>query len=366
MTPQHALDKAIIGLFQKKCSSFLSVIFCGHKVIWDESIPTACTNGKELRINPDWWLSMSDDMRVTVLAHEMWHPALFHIDPARIKGRNFRIWNAACDHAINLMLKEHGYVFNISHLADERFIGMSAEQIYDILIQEQPEIELPFGEDFEPTDQTKPEEIAEIQQLVLRATVVSSMDKSYEDLPDSLKQTIHRLLNPKLPWETLLAQFLTERSEEGYSWRVPNRRYQHVYLPSRIGEGGLEHLVWAFDVSASVTDRQIATFLAEIHKAHDLFHPKRMTILTFDTMIRDVYEINENSKLDRLDLYGRGGTCMECIVEYAMQNKSSAMVVFSDLECYPPTNPKIPVLFICLDNPEFSMPFGKTIHLSSD
>lgn len=365
MTAQLALDKAIVGLFQKKCSAFLSVIFCGHKVEWSTEIPTACTNGLLLQINPDWWLGLSEPMRVTVLAHEMWHPALFHTLPARAQGRIHEIWNMACDHAINLMLKEHGYIFDIDHLADDRFRGMSAEQIYDVLVQENPVIHLPFGEDFKSTDLDKPEDAAEVQQLVVRATVVANMSNAAGELPAEMKETIERLLNPKLRWETLLTRFLTERSEESYTWKVPSRRYSDMYLPSRVGDGGLEHLVWAFDISLSVTTAQIRTFLTEVRKAHQLFQPKRMTVITFDTEIHDIYEIENTSDLDTLDITSRGGTCMECIMNYAMEHKPAAMVVFSDLECWVPPNPGIPVLFICLDNPDLSMPFGKTIHLSS-
>lgn len=359
------LSKAVIGLFQKKNASFLSVIYCGLVVKWDDDgavVPTACVDGTTLTFNTEWYSSLSQEMRVTVLAHELWHVALFHCDPGRFLSYDEWDWNVACDHAINLMLKEHAYVFEGPHLADEQFTGMSAEQIYPLIAGQQQDN--PFGSDISAAPDKAT--VQEVKELVVRAATVARMDSTWKDLPGTMKETLEALLNPKLPWENLLSKFLTERADTGYTWSRPNRRFRDIYMPSRKSNtGGLDHLVWAIDVSASVTTEQANRFLTEINKAHSLYRPKRITVITFDTEIHDTYEFGPHDKVTNLDITGRGWTDMECVMQFTMKEKPAALVVFSDLMCDVPTDPGIPTLFVCLDNPYGTMPFGRVIHTTS-
>ncbi|WP_312929039.1 DUF2201 family putative metallopeptidase, partial [Pseudescherichia sp.] len=77
-------------------------------------------------------MKISKEMRVTLLAHEAWHVGLMH--PLRRGNRDPEKWNAACDFAINIMLKDLGYHFDANlGLLDEQYRGMSAETIYDKL-----------------------------------------------------------------------------------------------------------------------------------------------------------------------------------------------------------------------------------------
>ena len=108
MSHELALEKAGLQLFRTKMAGFFSTIYCNLEKKWSEDIPTACVDGRSLRINPQWFLGLDEPTRVTVLAHEISHVALFHCSPSRCSGKNFRRWNVACDHVINLQLKEDG------------------------------------------------------------------------------------------------------------------------------------------------------------------------------------------------------------------------------------------------------------------
>lgn len=370
MTREELLKQAVVGLFKEKCSTFLMVIYCGLKVVWDSNIPTACVDGITLRINEDWFRNMSKRMRVTVLAHELWHVAFFHCDPLRFGKRIFRLWNEACDHAINLMLKDHGYEFSIPHLGDYKYSGMTAEQIYRDLEQTGGELELPFGEDFAltPMEQDSKQDVLAVQNLVVRASVVARMQggSAYGDLPGDVKKTIERILQPPLPWEKLLSKFVTERSDQGYTWQRPNRRFQGIYMPSRGSNTGLAHLMFAFDVSCSVTDRQISSFLAQLHHIRKLYEPKLITVLTFDTQIQERWTFTADFRDDQMAFARDGGTHTDCVMEVAMAERPTALIFFTDMEFAEPINPKIPTLWVCLDNPDVEAPFGKLIHLDSE
>src|SRR5882724_9127319 len=68
------------------------------------------------------------------LAHEVMHPALHH--HVRRSGRDPKRWNMACDFAINPLLIDAGLNLPEGVLLDNRFRGMSAEQIYNLLEME--------------------------------------------------------------------------------------------------------------------------------------------------------------------------------------------------------------------------------------
>lgn len=363
-TLQRELNKTVLNLFQKKNSTFLSTLYCGMHFHWDETIPTACTDGLELRWNPQWFLSLDGPTRVSVLSHELWHVGYDHM--GRAGERDFRLWNAACDHAINLQQLEHGYVFNVEHLADPRFTGWSAEQIYDKLKQEsqgKPAPNLPFGEDFKPVESK--EEQAKVEAAIIRAVVATRMAGEAGTLPGDLVTMVDKLLNPKLPWHRLLAKFLTDISNEVRSWKRPNRRYQDMYLPSNAGDEGLMHLTYAMDASGSMSDEQLVVLNTEIKSIKDTLNPEKMTVVSFDTQIRDTWEFHRDDSLQRLQFHGRGGTSLDPVWDTVKQNKASALVVFSDLDCAIPPSPGIPVIWVCMDNPTRTVPYGRIIHVDS-
>lgn len=372
------LDKAVIGLLDTSNhgSVFLTTIYCSLRFCWTTRLPTACTNGLTLEINPDWYATLSERMRVTLLAHELWHIAYMHI--ARVGNRNFQIFNMAADHAINLMLIDNGYWFDkdpmtgeIIGLADPQYRGMTAEQIYDKLIESGSGVNLPFGIDFstrqDDEEELTPEQQNEILATIVKAATLNQMSGSGAgNLPADFVSMMDALLRPRLKWGTLLDRWLTERSEEGYTWQRPNRRYQDVYLPSKAGQAGLARLLYAIDCSGSLTDPQLLVINSELKGLKERFLPESMQIVSFDTKIQDRWEFSNDDDLTRLTIHGRGGTNMKEVFALADKDKPQALIMFSDMDCEIPPKPNgVDVLWICLDNPEWLPPYGKAIHIDS-
>ena len=71
-----------------------------------------------------------------VIAHELLHVGLRH--QSRCQGRDPYLWNVACDYVINGWLVEMGVgrLPYFDTLFDNDFKGMSAEQIYDIIVKD--------------------------------------------------------------------------------------------------------------------------------------------------------------------------------------------------------------------------------------
>jgi len=99
------------------------------------SIATMATDGVSLLYNPEFVETLNAAELAGVLAHEVMHPALQHHtrrgdrDPAR--------WNIACDYAINPMLLDAGLTLPKDVLIDNRFRGMSAERIYNLIEEDE-------------------------------------------------------------------------------------------------------------------------------------------------------------------------------------------------------------------------------------
>ena len=98
------------------------------------SIPTMATDGVSLFYNPDFVETLNAATLAGTLAHEVMHPALHH--HVRRSDRDPKRWNVACDFAINPLLVDAGLSLPDGVLIDNRFRGMSAEQIYNLLESE--------------------------------------------------------------------------------------------------------------------------------------------------------------------------------------------------------------------------------------
>lgn len=119
--------------------------------------PTMCTNGTNIVYHPDFVLeqieaagslSRGEEAIRFVICHELLHCVGDHM--GRRGTRDPFVWNVACDYAINPILNtEVGSginwpIFPKGHkdegqrmgLYEEKYEGMSAEEIYDILMEE--------------------------------------------------------------------------------------------------------------------------------------------------------------------------------------------------------------------------------------
>ncbi|RWC91854.1 MAG: hypothetical protein EOS72_03360, partial [Mesorhizobium sp.] len=98
--------------------------------------PTMATDGRSLWYHPVFAAKLTKAEMVFVLAHEVLHNAFEH--HIRRQSREPGLWNAACDYAINGELVAAGLTMPKVGLIDPRFTGLSAEEIYRILQDENP------------------------------------------------------------------------------------------------------------------------------------------------------------------------------------------------------------------------------------
>jgi predicted metal-dependent peptidase len=369
------LSKVKIALMERRDSAFFTALCFSMKHVWDDTIPTAYCDGKEVHWSPHFFMDLANrDERIFLMIHEVMHAALLHIDPERCKGKDNRIWNIACDHVINLMLMDRGFKMPTGKWkghGDVRFKGMSAEKVYDILVKEKCQ-DQPMASDLQvPGSGTKDSKEAtaklkrHIDQILVRAATQSRLggDKP-GTIPGQIEIYLKELLDPKLPWYTLLRRWFRDFDKTDFTWRRPNRRFfPDHHLPSLWGESMID-FVCAIDASGSVNDQQFHRLVSELSGIFRSCKPKRVTLLVFDTGIRSIHVIRSIEELKRIKFTGRGGTNVHPVIEWANANKPQGLMVFSDGEFSVYTTSKVPTLWVLYDRPQFTAPFGKVIHFT--
>ncbi len=95
----------------------------------DKNCPNFWTDGKTLAYNPYFVSVLSNEHLIASQAHEILHLACNH--HIRRKGRDEKLWNKACDYAINSLLNEAGFSLPESFIEhDKSYDDMSVDEIY--------------------------------------------------------------------------------------------------------------------------------------------------------------------------------------------------------------------------------------------
>lgn len=359
MTPQQAMDKAKIALMSKPDSAFFTTLVFSMKLLFDKAIPTACTNGKKILFNPDFFMAQDQDVRVSIFVHEAMHVAYLHVGKDRIGHRDPRKWNIAGDYVINAQLKARGFVVPDTWLYDPQYADMSTEMVYDRLPPDPPP---PPMEDIDISGD--PELVKEVEDILVRAAIYSKQanDKA-GTVPLDIEVYLDKLLNPKLPWNRIMANWFQSFAKTDYSWKKPNRRFfpEH-HLPSMYGTA-LMNIGIGVDISSSVTDHEFKQQISEVHDILVKLKPEKITLLLFNTQISVVKEIKSARELLDVQFTGRGGTDIDPVIEYANEHKLPALLVLSDGGFnFSDVTTKTPTIFVVYNNPGFEAPFGKVVH----
>lgn len=350
------LAKVKMKLFYEKGSVFLSTLLCNLEVKWDESIPTAATNEKVIIWNPHFFISIPIEERVFVLAHELWHCAYHHC--GRRGDRKPKTWNIAADHVINTKLIADGYKtkrLGFPIYEDVQFKGMSVDRVYEILDETPPPGMGGAGTIPEPEGEgdglhNDIEEVCGVSDLeaignIVQAVQASKMAGEAGVIPGEVEDMIEQYLNPILPWEIILQQYLSEMSNQDYSYRRPSRRYDDPLMPSLYSDGALEELNWYLDVSGSITEQMLLRFFSEMVYVKETYNPGKINIIQFDTRITKEIELTDEDDFKSLHIHGRGGTDLAPVYEHIKKKRPNAALIFSDMECSPMPDPDIPVIW---------------------
>lgn len=364
-TPEQALSKAKIALMSTPDSAFFTYLAFSLKHEFSTDCKTARTDGLKVQYNPDFFMGLSQDERVFLMLHEAMHCAYLHMQ--RAEAFDKQRYNKAADHVINLQLLERGFKMPSMGLADSQYKGMSAEEVY-YLLPVDPEDDKGggwgIGDDL-ASPAGSPEELEQqMQDILVQAAIQSKANNDAPGtIPGDIQIFLDKLLNPKLPWQTILRKYMQRYSKSDYSFKRPNRRFFPAhYLPSMHSESMISMALFV-DTSGSVSDKDFLQFISETRAILKMMKPEKITVGQFDTEIKSIDEVHDLQDLMSIKFTGRGGTEIEPVLQWANENKPQLLLIFSDGEFYfRGTETKVDTVWLVHNNPGFTPTFGKVIH----
>jgi predicted metal-dependent peptidase len=366
------------------------------------SIATMATDGVSLFYNPGFVDTLNAAELAGVLAHEVMHPALQH--HTRRGDRDHTRWNMACDYAINPILLDAGLTLPKDVLIDNRFRGMSAERIYNVIEEDeqqgsagQPESEPVSGsggpEDgslrsdaggAEPSAPSTPGGVGQVLDAPEPETVDDpSIEEQVREWQIAFEQaeTVAKVAGKLtggavrakeasqaagVDWRELLRRTWSETIPADYSWMRPNRRHvwSGLYLPGVTSEG-VGEIAIAVDCSGSVNARQLGLFEAEIRSILAGQRPRLVHVLYFDAAVQKV-ETYQAGQPVSLSPVGGGGTdfrpCFDWLDEQAIVPQT--LVFLTDLcGTFPSDVPPYPVIWASTEARR--VPFGQVVSIEA-
>ena len=340
-------------------------------VVWDERLPTACVDGITLTINPKFWMSLSEPKRVFVLLHETMHVALLHT--TRGKGMHPKIYNLAADYVVNQFIEEHYVDKPVMEcvlwehaLIDPAFVGLTTQEVYDILMQNINEY-VQLAEYSNDIRQASSDDILQVQSNVIEA---KQADKSHSPIPSEIEDLYITLLRPKVNWRAALNRFLTQQVSDATSYENVSRRHigRDMYLPGKASEYKAGSILIYIDASGSVSQSEFNQLFSEMKSIHSVMNPTCITFKTFTTGIGEEYELVQDGAFYTPALQGGGGTDLNCVIEDidAYKKPIELVIIMSDMYCGPydgPANKSLPLLALIINNKDYKFPYGTSVYM---
>ena len=422
LTEEDRLTKAVVRILgEPKYVAMAGVIMIGSKTIGEE-VPTAYTNGKDEVYGRKFVAVLNDAELRGLILHENYHKLYRHLTTWKnLWDIDPELANMACDYVINIKIVDENppemkdgkmvrfAVLPEGGLIDERFRGMSAAEVFNILRKEQsskpkprrgngeggggggdssagnPPDTTPDNEsgqdgngggldehDWEGANELTPDEVSELERDIDEAIRQGALAAGKMGV--NVSRDIEDLLQPQVDWREVLREFVksTCAGKDFSTWARPNRRFlgQGVYLPSGISER-VEELVLAIDTSGSIGQRALTLFLTEVKAICDTVKPDKVRLLYWGSRVvaDESYELSALDDLVKSTKpRGGGGTDVECVVEYMRDNKITpqATIVLTDGDLYGGWGKwDCPVLWAILDNEDANPDVGKRVHIKS-
>lgn len=407
MLEERKVQKAKITLMRSpKFALWSGILMVGRTSVSDD-IPTACTNGRDETYGRKFVAGLKEQELNFVVLHENLHKAFRHLTTwKKLHDIDSKLANAACDYVINLKLKDLDANEQIiampkfpdgemkgkpMGLIDERFRGMNAKQVFDILREEQCEGGEggegegsggagKGGDGFDDHDWDGAKEMSDGDKKVLEREIdqairqgVMAHQKIAGKGGGGVDRDLLDLLEPKVDWREVLRDFVkaTCSAKDTSSWRRVNRRFLStgIYMPSLIGEK-VGHLVIAVDTSGSVGQEELSEFLTEVRCIAEEVKPSHVDLIYWDGRVAAHEEYIENMVGDIINSTkpkGGGGTSPSCVSTYLKEKRIEPECIIMLTDGYVGgdwgNDWTAPVLWAIVGGNDCVASNGKTIHV---
>ena len=385
MNVSDRIKKAHIAIMQHKEFCAMSGILACGKVEITTDVPTACTDGWNVKYNPEFVervMPTDPKLRLLVL-HEAMHKAYRHLTVWKYL-QNPRLANIAMDHFVNLALTDTDAGSGFLEMPSDgiqpnpKYRGWSVLQIYTALEQEDDPDNPDGGGGFDEHDFDGPPGDGsgdmpteqEIENEIGRAIRQGEMIRKQRSKGGAGGEDgmFGDLLAPKVDWRKALRDFITETcsGRDESSWSRPNRRFlaDDVYMPTMMGTT-MRELVVGFDTSGSVFNSpEMTRFVSEITTIIEQVKPSKVHVIYWDTAVAGHQTFEDGQfAVQNLKPKGGGGTEGSVLFEFLRKKKikPDAIVQFTDGYVGDWGKTDVPTLWAITT--DLKAPFGTTISL---
>lgn len=379
--PARQMDNEEQKAFERQVSAAIiqlraSAPFFATLALFARMVPvlhyeTAATDGRDVYINPDFWRELSPQQRLGLMAHEVMHAALLHVQ--RRGARDPFVWNLAADIVVNgLILGQPGFELPQGHVRNKDLEHLSVEEIYHKLQTESnllQKLKLAFADllDNPPAGESAASIEQHWRQAIQQATtLVEVLD--HGKLPAGFERELAQLKPAQLDWRAYLWRFLvqTPTDFEGFDRRFVG---QGLYLDTLAGEK--LRVFIAVDTSGSIDQRGMGQFLGEVLAILGAYPHLEATLYYADAACYGPYELSPDAQLPKPK--GGGGTdfrpFFETIERELDASAQGVCIYLTDgYGTFPAQAPRIPTLWVLSPGSisEKEVPFGEAIRLLPD
>lgn len=369
---------------------------------------TTATDARKFYYNPEFIEQLTLSETQFILAHEALHCALSHF--ARREHRIKHRWDLACDFAINPLLIKDGLQAPPGTLYEKTYEGMTAEEIYpyvednendqtlDMHVYDRPEEQQTKPNDRTPPPPPPPEQKDQegnsdkpqpqpddqsggapqppplthderenlSVQWQQRLAGAAQQAQQAGKLSGDMARLVDFLLQPKLPWRMLLSRYMSVLARDDYSYTRPSaRRGDPAIFPS-LRSNQIEVVV-VIDTSGSIAESEMKEFVTEIDAIKGQLRARIVMHACDAELAKDgpwQYEPWEEFSLPR-DFHGGGGTDFRPVFKWAdaLDRTPDLLIYFTDAQgSFPTIPPYYPVLWLIKG--KTPVPWGQRIQLN--
>jgi predicted metal-dependent peptidase len=395
---ERRLKKIKISIMRNPKFAFWGSIMMIGKTSVSATASSAYTNGRDEVYGAKFMDELDDKELAFVVLHENMHKAYRHLYTwKKLWDIDKQLANAACDYVINIQLKDldpqeqfiampmkDGKVYG---LVDEKYRGMNAKQVFDILRQQQQEQGDGEGSgegsgadggfddhDWEGAQDISEEDKKHLEREIDQAIRSGAMSEGIGGGAGNMPRDLADLMQPKVDWREQLREFVRAvcLNKDSSSWRRPNRRFltSGIYMPSMIGES-VGHIVIARDTSGSMGHSELSSAASETKAIAEEVSPERIDMIDWDGEVEShqQFESNNVSTMEVREMRGGGGTDPRCVAKYLKAEgiKPECVIVLTDGYINDWGDDElwqgVPVLWAIVGGNDAVSPHGKTIHV---
>jgi len=385
---------------------YFGTIAASLEILQSDAIEAFESDGRYLRLNTDFVESAGVEEVEFALANGAMHRLLRHEE--RANDRQGRLWQLATDYTINTMLIDNGLALPQRANFHERFGGMYAEEVYEILRSEildesYLEEERDEGEsDSERQEQLpdRSEQTEQAQSGESRSALDGNIAKEQrsegreeeepemqidEDaldselffeqlfskmsrqgtLPRDLKRLVPRYFSHRVDWREMLYRHIASYAKSSFTFVPPNMKtlYRGIYLPSLSSD--LLRIVIAIDTSGSVDEALLGRFLDEVTSITQQYANYEIDLIAADARIQSHTVFLPGETLT-CELKGGHGTDFRPVFAYIDRaiDHPTLLIYFTDgYGTFPDLEPPYDLLWVMAERIDVS--FGEVIEIGA-